>query len=118
MKKKFEVLVKPYLFTILFLGLTGNLNIACAEQWHPMNKKLHMMYPNDKMPFKHPSVPRVMPLAALQFYKTGKAIFIKVGHDGATIKGAIHLAEQEAWKINVAKIKKFAGKRYIITYCG
>ena len=89
---------------------------AFAEKWHPINIKLKKMYPADTMPYKWPKVPRVMPQFAFQLYQSGKALFVHIGHDGGNIPGAIPLSEKQAFKTNVAKLKKYAGKRYIITY--
>ena len=83
---------------------------------HPRNKAIMQAYPREET-LRYPSVPRVTPGEAFALYRAGKGLFVHIGMEGAIIPGCLDLKEDEAKRINTAKLAKIAAGRKIITYC-
>ena len=109
--------MKKIIILLLIIIMIGfSTGIAQSEQWHPINKKLRAMDPNNPIPFKFPQAPRLPAVMALDLYLSGKAFFIHIGHDGANIMGSVQLSQNKAWNANISKLKQIAKKKMIITY--
>ena len=103
--------------SILFFVLSCCSTVWAKGQYvHPRNKVLMMLHPDSPYPFKWPEVPRFTAAEALNFYRAGNAFFIHIGHDGATIPGAINLSEDKAWSVQVKSVAAIAKGRVIILY--
>lgn len=93
-----------------------------ARKWiHPRNKYLIAkgLLPVDILKY-FPDVPKLTPYEALALYRSGKAIFIAIGHDSPRLPTG-WLLEDNSMSFNPRKLKRYGiptrGK-YIILYCG
>jgi len=76
-----------------------------------------MKMPNDTdEPYKWPMVPRVFAQEAYNYYRSGKALMVNIGHDSPQLPNGLDFTEKKAWGLNVKKLHAYAGKRLIIVY--
>lgn len=113
-----------YIKTIVCLALVLTLFFPFAElgaetkgKLHPMNRKLIKAGIMKNVPKYYPQIPRLTAGQALSLYGSNKALFLFVAYKNLhLIRGAIHMTEGKAHKINPNRLP-FKKGQVLVVYC-